>query len=80
MALKVREELVGKRFLSLLKGEGAGRTADAPLRSLPPSEWDWRSGVIRASAGSLYQQNENDVRVSLFYETVLNEFIVYAIL
>lgn len=82
MALKVREELVGKRFLSLPKGEGAERrtAADAPVRSLPPSELDWRSGVIRASASSLYQQNENDVRVSLFCETVLHECIGYKIL
>ncbi|CAG5120518.1 unnamed protein product, partial [Candidula unifasciata] len=40
MAYKIREELVGKRFLSI-KSEGKHRVSKI-------SEWEWRPGFVRA--------------------------------
>ena len=40
MSAKCREELVGKRFISV-RGEGK-------LKLGKISEWEWRSGCIRA--------------------------------
>lgn len=42
MAYKCREEIVGKRFLSVSSGF-------SKLKSTKISEWGWRAGVIRAS-------------------------------
>ena len=41
MAFKYREEIVGKRFLSV---RSAGKLKVSKL-----SEWDWRAGVVRAA-------------------------------
>lgn len=43
MAYKCREEIVGKRFLSVSSGF-------TKLKSAKISEWGWRAGVIRASS------------------------------
>lgn len=40
MASKTREEYVGKRFLSV--------KCDSKLKLSKISEWEWRSGVVRA--------------------------------
>lgn len=42
MAYKFREEIVGKRFLSV--------SGFAKLKLNKISEWGWRSGVIRAAS------------------------------
>lgn len=42
MAYKCREEIVGKRFLSV--------SAYAKLKLEKISEWGWRAGVIRAAS------------------------------
>lgn len=49
MAYKYREELVGKRFLSV--------SGFAKLKVNKISEWGWRSGVIRAAS---HRDNSND--------------------
>lgn len=43
MAYKYREEIVGKRFLYV---SGPGKLKLAKI-----SDWEWRSGVVRAVSG-----------------------------
>lgn len=45
MAYKCREEIVGKRFLSI-SGFSANNKLKQPSKI---SEWGWRAGVIRAA-------------------------------
>lgn len=49
MAYKYREEIVGKRFLSV--------SGFAKLKVNKISEWGWRAGVIRAAS---HRDNSND--------------------
>lgn len=56
MAYKYREEIVGKRFLSV-----SGFTK---LKLGKINEWGWRSGVIRAAS---HKDNKNkDLQVSKY--------------
>lgn len=54
MAYKCREEIVGKRFLSVSSGF-------SKLKSTKISEWGWRAGVIRASTHR--ESNHPDLQV-----------------
>lgn len=59
MAYKCREEIVGKRFLSV--------SGFSKLKSGKISEWGWRSGVVRAAThrdntNQDLQVNENVIR------------------
>lgn len=54
MAYKCREEIVGKRFLSVSSGF-------SKLKSAKISEWGWRAGVIRASSHK--DNNHPDLQV-----------------
>lgn len=54
MAYKCREEIVGKRFLSVSSGF-------SKLKSAKISEWGWRAGVIRASTHK--DNNHQDLQV-----------------
>lgn len=54
MAYKCREELVGKRFLSVTSGF-------TKLKSGKISEWGWRAGVIRAASHK--DNNHPDLQV-----------------
>lgn len=54
MAYKCREEIVGKRFLSVSSGF-------SKLKSAKISEWGWRAGVIRASTHK--ESNHPDLQV-----------------
>lgn len=59
MAYKYREEIVGKRFLSV-----SGFTK---LKIGKISEWGWRSGVIRAAS---HKDNKHkDLQVSIKDQT-----------
>lgn len=54
MAYKCREEIVGKRFLSV--------SGFSKLKSGKISEWGWRSGVVRAAT---HRDNTNqDLQVN----------------
>lgn len=55
MAYKCREEIVGKRFLSVSSGF-------SKLKSTKISEWGWRAGVIRASTHR--ESNHPDLQVN----------------
>lgn len=61
MAYKFREEIVGKRFLSV--------SGFAKLKVNKISEWGWRAGVIRAAS---HRDNDcQDLQVSPnFYRSV----------
>lgn len=60
MAYKFREEIVGKRFLSV-----SGFTK---LKVNKISEWGWRAGVIRAAS---HRDNScHDLQVSVFLISV----------
>ncbi|CAH2010731.1 unnamed protein product [Acanthoscelides obtectus] len=48
MAYKCREDIVGKRFLSI--------SGFAKLKSKKVGEWGWRGGVIRAAT---HRDNKN---------------------
>ncbi|CAG9857722.1 unnamed protein product [Phyllotreta striolata] len=50
MAYKYREEIVGKRFLSLSGGGGGGGGGgDEGTATGRIGDWGWRSGVVRAA-------------------------------
>ena len=58
MAFKGREEIVGKRFLSV--------KSQTKLKLAKISEWEWRSGVVRAVSSR--DSSRSDLSVSfLFY-------------
>ncbi|XP_072384175.1 uncharacterized protein [Diabrotica undecimpunctata] len=60
MAYKCREEIVGKRFLSV--------SGICKLKSGKISEWGWRSGVIRAAT---HRDNKNtDLQILVEYDDV----------
>ncbi|XP_023311015.1 probable JmjC domain-containing histone demethylation protein 2C isoform X3 [Anoplophora glabripennis] len=60
MAYKCREEVVGKRFLSV--------SGFSKLKSGKISEWGWRSGVVRAAT---HRDNTNqDLQVLVEYDDV----------
>ena len=64
MAYKFREELVGKRFLSVSDLN--------KLKVTGVSEWGWRPGVIRASS---HKDNKNqDLQVSAYFFPPENHF------
>lgn len=54
MAFKCREEIVGKRFLSV--------KSQAKLKLAKISEWEWRSGVVRAVSSR--DSSRSDLSVS----------------
>lgn len=56
MAYKCREEIVGKRFLSVSSGF-------TKLKSEKISEWGWRAGVIRAASHK--DNNHPDLQVKI---------------
>lgn len=58
MAFKCREEIVGKRFLSVSSGF-------TKLKSGKISEWGWRAGVIRAASHK--DNNHPDLQVNLAF-------------
>ncbi|XP_024944437.1 probable JmjC domain-containing histone demethylation protein 2C isoform X3 [Cephus cinctus] len=60
MAYKFREEIVGKRFLSV--------SGFAKLKVNKVSEWGWRSGVIRAA--SHRDNSSHDLQVLVEYDDV----------
>lgn len=66
MATKVREELVGKRFLCVCAGDVGGASgtpvADRKLKLSRIADWHWKGGVIR-SASSVNDQ-DTDLQVS----------------
>lgn len=62
MAYKCREEIVGKRFLSVSSGF-------TKLKSEKISEWGWRAGVIRAASHK--DNNHPDLQVKILYGHVL---------
>lgn len=71
MTVKVREELVGKRFVSLRKGiwaerssRGSASAATGTTASPTSTDLDWRRGVIRAVASSPPYQHDHGVTVS----------------
>lgn len=53
MAYKYREEIVGKRFLCV--------SSPGKLKLAKISEWEWRSGVVRAVSG----KDTNNVELSV---------------
>ena len=59
MAFKYREEIVGKRFLSV-------RSA-TKLKTSKLSDWEWRSGVIRAVTHKDTSNAEFTVGFSLLF-------------
>lgn len=61
MAYKCREEIVGKRFLSVCSGF-------SKLKSTKISEWGWRAGVIRASTHK--DSSHPDLQVNRVVECV----------
>lgn len=68
MAYKFREEIVGKRFLSV--------SGFSKLKVNKISEWGWRAGVIRAAS---HRDNLcQDLQVSLL-ENIENFYILYSI-
>ena len=60
MAYKYREEVVGKRFLSV-------RSA-SKLKLAKISDWEWRAGVVRAVNHKDAQNPEVSVRIQTFPE------------
>jgi hypothetical protein len=67
---KFREELVGKRFLSV-----SGGTSRLKLNKI--SEWGWRAGVIRASSHRDVQNPELQV-IFLNYQAHIFHFFSYS--
>ena len=67
MATKVREELVGKRFLCVCARDVGGASgtpvADRKLKLSRISDWHWKGGVIR-SASSVNDQ-DTDLQVGI---------------
>ncbi|XP_017771380.1 PREDICTED: probable JmjC domain-containing histone demethylation protein 2C, partial [Nicrophorus vespilloides] len=61
MAYKSREEIVGKRFLSVVSGF-------TKLKIGKISEWGWRAGVIRAATHK--DNNHKDLQVLVEYDDV----------
>ncbi len=60
MSYKSREEIVGKRFLSV---QGSGK-----LKLKQFNEWDWRAGVVRAVTVRELDSDDVSVRfLSKFY-------------
>lgn len=59
MAYKCREEIVGKRFLSVSSGL-------TKLKSGKYSEWGWRAGVVRAATHKDNNHPDLQVKASEF--------------
>lgn len=58
MAFRYREDLVGKRFLSV--------SGVSKLNVNKVSEWGWKAGVIRAAS---HKDNKNkELQVKFFYK------------
>lgn len=62
MAYKYREDLVGKRFLSV-----SGVTK---INVNKVSEWGWKAGVIRAASLKDNKNKELQVKLGTFIKTV----------
>lgn len=58
MAFKYREDIVGKRFLSV--------RSSTKLKVSKISEWEWRSGVVRAVSSRDVTNKDISVSISLF--------------
>lgn len=59
MAYKCREEIVGKRFLSV--------RCSGKLKLNKIVDWEWRSGVVRAVTGRDTSNTDVSVSVSLHF-------------
>lgn len=57
MAFKCREEIVGKRFLSV--------KSQTKLKLAKISEWEWRSGIVRAVSSR--DNSRSDLSVSFLF-------------
>ena len=67
---KVRDEIVGKRFLSV--------TSSSKLKLSKITEWDWRAGVIRACTHRNVTHKDLQVTTDLINICYLN-FALYTI-
>ena len=63
MTLKCREELVGKRFLSV--------RSHGKLKLSKITDWEWRSGVIRAVSPTHRDITSSDLTVSVHFLCIL---------
>lgn len=59
MAYKFREEIVGKRFISV--------SGFSKLKVNKISEWGWRSGVIRAASHKDNNNPDLQVKIIIFF-------------
>ena len=64
MAFKGREEIVGKRFLSV--------KSQTKLKLAKISEWEWRSGVVRAVSSR--DSSRSDLSVSFLFYSYTKKF------
>lgn len=56
---KIRDEVVGKRFLSVSGG--------SKLKLSKIREWDWRAGIVRACTHTDAKHPDLQVRICFFY-------------
>ena len=67
MAFKYREEIVGKRFLSV--------RSQGKLKLSKISEWDWRAGVIRAVTHKDPSNPDISVRISTYLMILFTHYV-----
>lgn len=64
MAFKYREDIVGKRFLSV--------RSSTKLKVSKIAEWEWRSGVVRAVSSRDVTNKDISVSIGLFLNEMYN--------
>ena len=69
MECKYRDEITGKRFLSV---RSCGK-----LKATKISEWEWRSGIVRAVTHKDFKDQDISVRYDIYYEFIFRYFIPY---
>ena len=67
MECKYRDEITGKRFLAV---RSCGK-----LKATKISEWEWRSGIVRAVTHKDFKDQDISVRYAIYYEFIFRYFI-----